>query len=139
MILLRLTLSALALAALAACTDDGPSQAEFNETMEGITADPSTYELTVVSCANDGEFIRFTWGLTNLTEERKTYAFDPFLTNSAGEQERKNRKLVSESVGPGEYVEWNGAEGGGERFPVGDIECRFEVVDSALGLFRDEG
>lgn len=125
--------------AVSACTDDGPTQAEFNDAMEGVTTDPATYELTVVSCVNDGEGIYYTWGITNLTDERRTYAFDPYLTNSAGEEEKKNRKLVAESVGPGEYVEWDGAEGGGERFPLGDVECRFEVVDSVLGTFRDEG
>lgn len=123
----------------AGCTDDGPTQAEFTDAMEGVPADPNSYELTVVSCTNDGEFVDYTWGLKNLSDQRKTYAFDPYLTNSAGEEEAKNRQLVGESVRPGEYVEWSGFEGGGERFPIGDVECRFEVVDSILGEFRDEG
>lgn len=124
---------------LAACAEDGPNQPEFTDAMEGVPADPDSYELTVVSCTNDGEFIRFTWGLRNLSDRRRTFAFDPFLTNSAGDEEPKNRKLVGESVDPDEYVEWTGGEGGGERFPIGDVECRFEVVDSVLGEFRGEG
>lgn len=124
---------------VSACSNNGPSTGEFNDLMDGVPTDPTTYELTVVSCVNDGEFIDYTWGLTNLSDERKTYAFEPYLTNSAGEEEKKSRKLVSESVGPGEYMEWDGAEGGGERFPIGDIECRFEVFDSVFGAFRDEG
>ena len=137
-ILKRLLLIASIAFVFAACTDNGPNQAEFNDAMEGIPSDPDGYEVTVVSCVNDGEVIRYTWGITNLSDERRTFAFDPYLTNSAGEEEPKNRRLVSESVAPGEYMEWNGRNGGGERFPLGDVECRFEVVDSVLGQFRDE-
>lgn len=129
----------LVVAALVACTDTGPTQAEFNDAVEGVPSDPDTYELTVVSCENDGEFIRYTWGLKNLTETRKTYAFDPHLMNSEGVEEKATRELVSESVAPGEYRQWDGAVGRGERFPLGTVECRFEVVDSVLGEFRDEG
>jgi hypothetical protein len=124
---------------LSGCVDDeGPTRDEFNEKLEGVEADPDEYELTVVSCVNDGEFIRYTWGISNLSDERRTFAFDPYLTNAAGEEEAKNRQLVGESVGPGDYMQWDGGEGGGERFPLGDVECRFEVFDSVLGSFRDE-
>lgn len=128
----------LSMLTLIGCTDDGPSQAEFNEAMEGVPSDPSTYELEVVSCVNDGEAIRYTWGLTNLSNTQKTFAFDPYLTNSDGVEEQKERQLVGEAVEPGEYVQWDGFNGGGERFPIGDVECRFEVVDSVLGEFRNE-
>jgi hypothetical protein len=124
---------------LGACTDDGPSQAEFNEQLEGVPSDPASFELEVVSCTNDGEFIDYEWGITNLSDERRTFAFDPFFTNSVGEEEEKNRQLVGESIGPGGSMKWEGFVGGGERFPVGDVDCRFEVVDSVLGAFRDEG
>ena len=127
------------LLALTACTDDGPNQAEFNEALEGVPTDPASYELTVVSCENDGEFVRYTWGLKNLSDERKTFAFDPYLTSSDGEELKMLRQLVGESVDPDQYLEWDAASGGGERFPVGDVECRFEVVDSVLGEFRNEG
>ena len=124
---------------LSACGgDDGPTRDEFDEKLEGVQADPADYELTVVSCVNDGEFISYTWGITNLSDERRTFAFDPYLTNSQGEEEKKNRRLVGESVGPGDYMQWDGGNGGGERFPLGDVECRFEVFDSVLGAFRDE-
>lgn len=129
----------LVVAALVACTDKGPTQAEFNDAVEGVPSDPDTYDLTVVSCENDGEFIRYTWGLTNLSDARKTFAFDPYLTSTKGEELKMLRQLVAESVGPGEYVEWDAASGGGERFPLGTVDCRFEVVDSVLGEFRDEG
>ena len=137
--MIRLAAIVLVLMGLSACTDDGPSQAEFDEALDGVPSEPDSYELSVVSCTNDGEFIRYTWGLKNLTDERRTFAFDPYLTASSGGEEKKNRQLVAESVGPDEYLEWNGAEGGGERFPVGDVECRFEVIYSVLGEFRDEG
>jgi len=124
---------------LSGCGDDaGPTRDEFNEKLEGLEADTDEYELTVVSCVNDGEFIRYTWGISNLSDERRTLAFDPYFTNSDGEEEKKNRRLVGESVGPGDYMQWDGGEGGGERFPLGDVECRFEVFDSVLGSFRDE-
>jgi hypothetical protein len=124
---------------LSACGDDeGPSRDEFNEKLEGVEADPDDYELALESCVNDGEFIRYTWGVSNLSDERRTFAFDPYLTNSEGKEEKKNRQLVGESVGPGDYMQWDGSEGGGERFPLGDVECRFEVFDSVLGAFRDE-
>ena len=113
--------------------------AEFDDLMEGVPTDPTTYELTVVSCTNDGEFIDYTWGITNLSDERKTYASDVFMTNSSGEEEAKGRRLVGESVASSDYMEWDGFEGGGERFAVGDVECRFEVYDSVFGAFRDEG
>lgn len=129
----------MVLLALTACTDDGPNQAEFSEALKGVPSDPASYELTVVSCENDGQVISYTWGLENFSDERKTFAFDPFLTNSSGDEEKKGRQLVAESVGPDEYVEWDGGNGGGERFPLGEVECRFEVVDSVLGEFRDEG
>ncbi len=124
---------------LTACTDGGPDQAEFNEAMQGVPVDPDSYELTVVRCQNDGEFIRYTWGIKNLSGERKTFAFDPVFTTLEGLEETNLRELVAESVGPGEYVEWSGGAGGGERFPIGDVECRFEVVDSVLGEYRGEG
>ena len=128
----------LALLLLTACSDDGPSQAEFEEAMDGVLADPETYELEILECINDGEFITYRWELTNTGAERKTFAFDPYLTNSGGEEEFKGRKLVGDSVAPGQTMEWDAFEGGGERFPIGDVECRIEVVDSVLGLFRDE-
>ncbi len=123
---------------LTACSNNGPSQADFAEAMDGVPTDPDTYELEILECVNDGEFITYRWELTNTGDQRKTFAFDPFLTNSAGEEEFKGRKLVGESVAPGESMEWDAGEGGGERFPIGDVECRIEVVDSALGLFRGE-
>jgi len=137
--MIRLAALVLVFMGISACTDDGPSQAEFDDALEGVPSDPDTYELTVVSCVNDGEFIRYTWGLKNLTEERRTFAFDPYLTNNAGEELKVLRQLVGESVGAGEYRQWDAFSGRGERFPVGDVECRFEVVDSVLGEFRDEG
>jgi hypothetical protein len=124
---------------LSGCGDDeGPARDEFNEKLEGIEADPDEYELTVVSCVNDGEFIRYTWGISNLSDKRRTYAFDPYFIKLDGGEEAKGRQLVGESVGPGNYVQWDGGNGGGERFPLGDVECRFEVFDSVLGSFRDE-
>lgn len=134
----RLLLTTVVLCTLAtACTDSGPTQAEFNEAMQGVPSDPDGYELTVVSCVNDGEFVRYTWGLTNLSDERRTFAFDPYLTDLSGEELPMLRELVSEAVDPGGYVEWSGGAGGGERFPIGDIECRFEVVDSIFEEFQD--
>ncbi len=129
----------LMLLAFGACGADDPTPAEFNEAIEGVPADPDSYTLTVVSCENDGEFIRYTWGLKNLSGEAKTFAFDPIFTRLDGEEEINLRELVAESISPGEYVEWDGGAGGGERFPLGEVECRFDVVDSVLGEFRDEG
>ena len=125
------------LALLAACSD-GPTDDEFGSLLEGELADPAGYELDIISCVNDGEFIRYEWGITNLSDERRTFAFDPYFTNAEGVEEKKNRRLVGESVAPGEYMQWDGGEGGGERFDVGHVECRFEVYDSVLGAFRDE-
>ena len=125
-------------ACVSAVDESGPSQDEFDEKLDGVASGPESYELKIVSCVNDGEFIRYVWGITNLSDERRTFAFDPYFTNSAGEEEKKGRELVGASVAPGEYTEWDGGVGGGERFPVGDVECRFEVVDSVLGAFRDE-
>ena len=136
---LGLAASLTAILLLLSCaSDDGPTQDEFNEKLEGVASNPDDYELTVVSCVNDGEFIRYSWGITNLSDERRTFAFDPYLTNSEGEEEKKNRRLVGDSLGPEDYMQWDAFSGGGERFPVGDVECRFEVFDSVLGAFRDE-
>ena len=124
---------------LSACgDDDGPSRDEFNEKLEGVEADPADYEVAVVSCVNDGEFISYSWGITNLSDSTRTFAFDPYLTNNSGVEEKKLRELVAESVGPGQYFEWSSFSGGRERFPLGDVECRFEVFNSVLGAFRDE-
>ena len=120
-------------------SSSGPSQAEFDELLEGRLTDPEEFELEVVSCFNDGEFIDYTWGITNLSDSRKTYSFNPLFRNNDGVDERLPNELVGESVGPGEYRQWDSFVGGGELFPLGDeIECRFEVVDSPLGAFRDE-
>ena len=137
--MIRLAALVLVFTGIAACTDDGPSQAAFDDALDGVPSDPDSYQLTIVDCTNDGTVLNYTWGLKNLTQERRTFAFDPYLTNSSNEEEKKDRQLVAESVAPGEYMEWSGRNGGGERFPVGDVECRFEVVDSVLGEFRDEG
>ena len=51
-----------------------PSQAEFDERMDGVASDPDGFELTVVECVNDGEFIDYSWGITNTSSERRTYA-----------------------------------------------------------------
>jgi len=124
---------------LSACVDDeGPTQNEFSEKLEGVEVNSDEYELTLVSCVNDGEFIRYTWGIGNLSGERRTYAFDPYFIKLDGKEEAKGRQLVGGSVGPGEYMQWDGGNGGGERFPLGEVECRFEVFDSVLGAFRDE-
>ena len=132
----RLLLIALVVAVLASgCSN---RQTEFNEALDGIPSDPETFELEVFECVNDGEFILYEWGLRNLTEDHKTFAFDPFFTNSDGEEEAGSRELVGDAVQPGQFMRWEGGRGGGERFPVGDVECRFEVFDSVLGLFRDE-
>ena len=122
---------------LSACTD-GPSDEEFGAKLDGVLANPETYELDIISCVNDGEFIESSWAITNLADENRTFAFDVFLTNSDGEEEAKGRELVGESVAPGQSMEWETFHGGGERFDVGDVECRFEVYDSVLGAFRDE-
>ena len=120
-------------------SSSGPTQGEFDELLEGRLTDPEEFQLEVVSCFNDGEFIQFSWGITNLSDSRKTYAFDPYLVRLDGLDEKQLRELVGGSVGPGEYMEWESSAGGGELFPLGDeIECRFEVVDSPLGAFRDE-
>ena len=133
-----LTWLATALLLSSCASDDGLMPREFNDKLEGVTADPSEYELTVVRCENDGEFIDLVWGITNLNDSSRTFAFDPFLTNKSGAEEKKLRELVGESVGSGEYLEWESFAGGGERFPLGEVECRFEVFDSVLGAFRDE-
>lgn len=126
------------LASLVGCSEPDITQAEFNEALDGIPADPETYELTVVSCVNDGQVLRYTWGLKNLTDERVTYSFDPYVLTLTGDEEKKGRKLVGESVGPGEYMQWDGRNGGGELLPVGDVECRFDVFHSVLGVLRGE-
>ncbi|MDW3177861.1 MAG: hypothetical protein R8J94_10760 [Acidimicrobiia bacterium] len=127
------------LGVLTGCAEAGPTQAEFDEAMHGVRSDPASYDLTVVNCQNDGEFVDYAWGLTNLSGEPRTFAFDPYLRSLAGEEVPMLRELVGETVEPGEYREWQSFAGGGERFPIGDVECRFEVVDSVLGEFRDEG
>jgi len=116
----------------------GCAQQQFNDALDGVPSDPDSFELDVISCVNDGEFITYEWGLTNLTDAPKTFAFDPFFVNIDGEEEMDLRALVGEQIPPGGYQEWDGFADGGERFPVGDVECRFEVVDSVLGFQRGE-
>ncbi|MFT7475734.1 MAG: hypothetical protein ACI81L_002675 [Verrucomicrobiales bacterium] len=137
--MIRLVAFCFVLLGLSACTDDAPSQTEFNEQLDGVPSDQESFDLEVVSCVNDGEFVRYTWRLSNLSDERRTFAFDPYFTDLKGKEEKAPRELVGESVDTGAYVQWDGGVGGGERFPIGDVECRFEVVDSVLGAFRDEG